>query len=404
MGSVHRARDPELGRTLALKILLEDHQYNPEILRRFLEEARIAGQLQHPGVVPVHDIGRLSDDRPYFAMKLVEGRTLAALLAERKSPAEELQRFLLVFEQVCQTMAYAHSRGVIHRDLKPANIMVGAFGEVQVMDWGLAKLLTQDASSEAPVATEAPVVSSLSAVNFGQTQAGSVVGTPSYMAPEQARGLSVDVRADVFGLGGILCEILTGQPPFLLPRSASDWLLAPERDLGEVHRRLEAIGADPELAALARECLAEAPADRPPGAGAIAERLAGYRSGVQERLRRAEVEARCRRGALGVRRCPRRAERRARRLSAVLALAGVILLALGVGAAWWWQDQRQAIDHKVLLLLAQVDKLTNRSGENQGSEQSLESWREAAGLLDQARQAAGERPGQRFSSPESGRS
>jgi hypothetical protein len=134
MGAVLKGRDPDLGRDLAVKVLLEDHRNRPEFIRRFIEEAQIAGQLQHPGIVPVYELGAFADRRPYFAMKLVKGRTLASLLAHRKEPADELPRLLGIFEQVAQTVAYAHARGVIHRDLKPSNIMVGSFGEVQVMD------------------------------------------------------------------------------------------------------------------------------------------------------------------------------------------------------------------------------------------------------------------------------
>src|SRR5262249_15181745 len=153
------------------------------LARRFLDEARLTAQLQHPGIPPVHDAGTLPDGRPFFAMKLIKGRTLATLLAERKDPAEDLPRFLGIFEQVCQTVAFAHSRGVIHRDLKPSNVMVGAFGEVQLMDWGLAKLLgtpvEEDSEHSTLLVTQAPGLSS---------QAGTVLGTPGYMAPEQALG------------------------------------------------------------------------------------------------------------------------------------------------------------------------------------------------------------------------
>ena len=168
MGAILKGRDVDLGRELAAKVLLEAHQGSPDVVRRFVEEAQIGGQLQHPGIVPVYELGTFPDRRPYFAMKLVRGRTLSSLLAERAHPgaddkpearakvrsgepslalqacekrAADLPRFLSIFEQVCQTMAYAHARGVIHRDLKPANVMVGEFGEVQVMDWGLAKVL-----------------------------------------------------------------------------------------------------------------------------------------------------------------------------------------------------------------------------------------------------------------------
>src|SRR5262249_15184284 len=141
MGTVYRAHDPDVQRRLAVKVLHTKHAGRPELAQRFLEEAQLTGQLQHPGIPPIHEIGRLDDGRPFFAMKLVKGRTLAELLAERQSPAERLPYFLGLFGQVCQALAYAHSRGVLHRDLKPANVMVGAFGEVQVMDWGLAKVL-----------------------------------------------------------------------------------------------------------------------------------------------------------------------------------------------------------------------------------------------------------------------
>jgi hypothetical protein len=125
MGAVHKGRDASLGREVAVKVLLEAHQEKPDLVRRFVEEAQIGGQLQHPGVVPVYELGQFPDPRPYFTMKLVKGRTLAQLLAERTDPAQDRPRFLKVFEQVCQALAYAHARGVIHRDLKPSNVMVG---------------------------------------------------------------------------------------------------------------------------------------------------------------------------------------------------------------------------------------------------------------------------------------
>jgi eukaryotic-like serine/threonine-protein kinase len=220
MGAIIRGRDVDLGRELAIKVLLESHQGNPEVVRRFVEEAQIGGQLQHPGVVPVYELGTFPDRRPYFAMKLVKGRTLAALLRERTGPAQDLSRFLGILEQTCYTVAYAHARGVIHRDLKPSNVMVGSFGEVQVMDWGLAKVLTQGgiadlAATQAVQETVVTTVRSGPARTDDESQAGSILGTPAYMAPEQARGEveRIDERADVFGLGAILCEILTGLPP-----------------------------------------------------------------------------------------------------------------------------------------------------------------------------------------------
>src|SRR5262249_20801752 len=148
MGCVLRAHDPELERPLAVKVLLARHRDDVQMERRFLEEARGTGQLQHPAIPPGHEVGQLADGRPVLASKRIQRTTLADLLKEREGPAEELPRWLAAFAQVCQGVAYAHSRGVIHRDLKPANIMVGAFGEVQVMDWGLAKTLGRETKSE----------------------------------------------------------------------------------------------------------------------------------------------------------------------------------------------------------------------------------------------------------------
>src|SRR5262249_40937307 len=157
------------------------------LLRRFVEEAQVGGQLQHPGIVPVYDVGRLDDGRPFIAMKLIHGRTLAALLAERADPKQDLPRLVGVFAQVCQTLAYAHSKGIIHRDLKPGNIMVGAFGEVQVMDWGLAKVLRPQHRTQAfAPAKEASAIRTVrSATQGAESHPGTVLGTPAYMAPEQ---------------------------------------------------------------------------------------------------------------------------------------------------------------------------------------------------------------------------
>ena len=219
MGIVLKGRDPDLGRDVAVKVLLDSHRDNPDLVRRFVEEAQIGGQLQHPGIVPIYELGAFADRRPFFAMKLVKGRTLSSLLAERTDPARDFPRFLSLFESICQTMAYAHARGVIHRDLKPSNVMVGSFGEVQVMDWGLAKVLPRggaadDAHAGVTRPSETVIATARSASDSDRSQAGSVLGTPSYMAPEQARGEidRLDERCDVFALGSILCELLTGSP------------------------------------------------------------------------------------------------------------------------------------------------------------------------------------------------
>ena len=196
MGAILKGRDPDLGRDIAVKVLLETHRGKTELVQRFVEEAQIGGQLQHPGVVPVYEIGQFSDQRPYFTMKLVKGQTLAALLAVRKDVTDDRTKFVGIFAQVCQTLAYAHARGVIHRDLKPSNVMVGAFGEVQVMDWGLAKVLNEGGVADekkAKVRQTVSVIQTQRSAGLGTpevhspTQLGSVLGTPAYMAPGTSR-------------------------------------------------------------------------------------------------------------------------------------------------------------------------------------------------------------------------
>ena len=296
MGAVLKGRDEDLGRDVAVKVLLEAHRDKPDLIRRFVEEAQIGGQLQHPGIVPIYELGTFADRRPYFAMKLVKGQTLAALLAGRSSPAEGLPRFLGIFEAVCQTVAYAHSRGVIHRDLKPSNVM-GSFGEVQVMDWGLAKVLPRggvadDAAAGRP-GDETVIATARSRGSDAElSQPGSVLGTPRCMAPEQARGeiAGVNERADVFALGSMLCEVLTGEPAFTGRSAGEIQRKAALGDTADALARLDACGAEAELIALARTCLAAEPAGRPRDARAVADRLTAYLVGVQERLHASERE------------------------------------------------------------------------------------------------------------------
>jgi serine/threonine protein kinase/formylglycine-generating enzyme required for sulfatase activity/tetratricopeptide (TPR) repeat protein len=307
MGAILKGRDTDLGRDLAIKVLLDVHKDKPEVIQRFIEEAQIGGQLQHPGIAPVYELGQFADRRPFFSMKLVKGETLSKLLADRDEPAAERGKFLGIFEHVCQTMAYAHSRGVIHRDLKPANVMVGAFGEVQVMDWGLAKVLPaggvadekkaqdqQQARSiiqtlRSKVGSDTPGIFACVGSN---TQMGSVMGTPAYMPPEQALGEidNMDERADVFGLGAILCEILTGKPPYVGEDGTQVFRMASRGKLTDCFTRLDACGADAELIALVKHCLELEPQDRPCHAGELAERVTGYLESVETRLRETELE------------------------------------------------------------------------------------------------------------------
>jgi WD40 repeat protein len=332
MGLVYRAHDPDLRRPLAVKVLREEFKDEPALVARFLAEARITGQLQHPGIPPVHEIGQLPDGRPFLAMKLIEGRTLADLLAAPRDAADGLARLLPVYEQVCQILAYAHARGVIHRDLKPANVMVGAFAEVQVMDWGLAKSVRPGADRNGePGADPAPVPPRTQHETLsGPTVPGAVMGTLAFMPPEQARGEvdRLDERSDVFGLGAILCVLLTGHPPYRERAHGKLLDQAQSADLADALTGLEGCGADAELVRLAKRCLAKEPADRPRNAAAVAQAMAAYQEGVRERLRQAQVE-RVRAEVVA------REERKRRRM--LLTASGIVALVLlaGLGGSLW---------------------------------------------------------------------
>jgi tetratricopeptide (TPR) repeat protein len=339
MGIVYRAIDNVLGREVAVKVLQPGYATASAVARRFVDEARITGQLQHPGVPAVHDLGALPDGRPFLAMKLIKGCTLKELLRQRDEPLGQRGRLVAVFEQVCQAVAYAHAHGVIHRDLKPDNVMVGAFGEVQVMDWGLAKLLTDTAPGgaepAAPAATIAATAIQTARELDDATRAGSVLGTPAYMPPEQAIGAvdQIDARSDVFGLGAILCTILTGRPPYVGADSEATRQLAARAKLDDAFVRLDACGAEPELVALCKRCLAPERDDRPQHGGELAKVVAGLRAAAEERARQAELD-----------RVRAEGDRKRRRVLIALAASTGLLLFAGVGFAWW-QD-RQATERR----------------------------------------------------------
>ncbi|HTU90936.1 MAG TPA: tetratricopeptide repeat protein, partial [Gemmataceae bacterium] len=362
MGAVLRGRDVDLGRDLAVKVLLEKHAGKPEIARRFIEEAQIGGQLQHPGVVPVYDIGRFGN-RPFFTMKLVKGQTLAHLLATRTDPTQDRPRLLGIAMQVCQTLAYAHAKGVIHRDLKPANVMVGAFGEVQVMDWGLAKVLAEGGIADEERANRShqepeDVTTIRTARSSGSdvgtdTEAGTLLGTPAYMPPEQANGevALLDRRADVFGLGAILCEILTGKPPYVGRSAEEVRRKAANGDLADATAHLDGCGADADLIALTKTCLSPEAIDRPKDAQAVADGLTAYLNGVQERLHQAELaEAEAKAKAVE--------EAKRRRLT--LALAATVLLALTLGGGGWLYVKNER-DARQVQLTREVNDALNQA-------------------------------------------
>src|SRR5712664_2513745 len=218
MGVVYAAEDENLQRRVALKVL-DVPGTDGDLANRLVREARVLAALEHPGIVPVHDVGTLADGRVFYTMKFVEGRRLDKYIESVISIPDRLRLFL----RICDAVAFAHARGVLHRDLKPANIMVGPFGEVLVMDWGLAKILRAEVSPGAheadPEATvfEKPKQSAPSgdATEISVvTGHGTVMGTPGYMSPEQARGdvEHLDERSDIFSLGALLQFLVTGQP------------------------------------------------------------------------------------------------------------------------------------------------------------------------------------------------
>lgn len=348
MGIVYRATDLDLRREVAVKILQDRFAPESSTAARFLEEAHITGQLQHPGIPPVYKVASLPDGRPFLAMKLIKGQTLDELL-KTGAPIKRLA----VFEAIAQAVGYAHAHDVIHRDLKPANIMVGAFGEVQVMDWGLAKVLTRMECARPddtdPEATTAPtLIRTQRDSDSSHTKAGSVLGTPTYMAPEQAAGEvhKVNQRSDVFGLGALLCVMLTDKPPFAGQDSESIRLNAVRGKMDEALASLATCDAEPAVVALCRECLSFEPTDRPADGNAVAKVVAELRVAAEERARAAELErakAEVRTEEERKRACVQAAEqRKRRRLWIGLAATLLVGMVASAASAWWANTARLA--------------------------------------------------------------
>ncbi len=257
MGQILQIRDEEVGREMAAKVIKS--QDDPLAVAALLREAKITGQLEHPNIVPLHELGMTDEGRIYFTMKRIEGADLAQLLdpgVEQEGPT--LFEYLQIFVKICDAISFAHSRDVIHRDLKPANIMVGRFGEVQVMDWGLAREVNQPEPGETSRKLElgggrlAGRLRRTERRRTSSTPDGLVLGTPAYMSPEQARGQvdKIDRRSDVYALGAILYQMLTLELPFdggslsaLLDQVAEGALIVPSERTPDRHipRELELV-------------------------------------------------------------------------------------------------------------------------------------------------------------------
>jgi WD40 repeat protein len=265
LGRIFRAYDQRTGRVVAIK---EVRVADRDVLARFAREALVTANLQHPSIVPVYEVGRWSEREPFFAMKLVQGRTLEDLVAGA-APAERLALLPHVID-VADALAYAHGARVIHRDLKPANVLVGAYGETVVIDWGLARNL---GSGE-----EAAALPAAATGDGGATVAGSVMGTPAYMPPEQARGEVVDERADVYAIGAMLYHVLGGRRPYAESNGAHEVLRrvteGPPRPLAGLAPEIPA-----ELVAIVERAMAPRPADRYPTAQGLAEDLRRFQAG-----------------------------------------------------------------------------------------------------------------------------
>jgi formylglycine-generating enzyme required for sulfatase activity len=353
LGQVSVALDNELCRHVALKEIhprLADH---PESRARFLLEAEVTGSLEHPGVVPVYSLGQWPDGRPYYAMRLIRGDSLEDAVQKFHAGPEDaaarelgLRKLLRRFIDVCNAVDYAHSRGVLHRDIKPSNIMLGAYGETLVVDWGLAKM---GARREAPIHAPEVSLGPLTSGNTPATRIGSAVGTPAYMSPEQAAGAldQLGPASDVYSLGATLYTVLSNRPPFV----GDDFFVVRGLILQGAFPPSHVVCADVPraLEAICRKAMALAPADRYSSARALAEEIEKWLGDAPvSAYRESRVEL--------VARWTRRHRTWARAAAASLLLVTMVALA----ASWIVNRARLQTDEAhQQRALAQIDLLCN---------------------------------------------
>ncbi|MBL8755028.1 MAG: protein kinase [Planctomycetes bacterium] len=348
MGRIVGAWDEDLRREVALKIHrgeLGDARQQ----RRFLAEAQITAQLDHPGIVPIHELGVDADGRPFFAMQLVRGRDLGQILADVAAGGTDWTRtrVLHVLLRVCEAMAFAHSRGVVHRDLKPGNIMVGRFGETYVMDWGLAQVV--DGASEGAVATLRDAIADEDADSPLLTRAGDVVGTPAYMAPEQAivGAAATGPAVDVYAIGAVLWHVLVGAMPYASAARGADGVLQALRR-GSPGPLPETV--PPELRAICERAMARRPEDRYPGMIEFGDDLRAFLE-----LRTVRAYATGRFAEL------RKWVARNRLLTATTGVSLAVLLVGAIAVTTLWvkaEDSRRRADASASRLQVELDRST----------------------------------------------
>jgi serine/threonine-protein kinase len=281
MGVVMLAYDERLDREVAIKFLRPDLVNKPALREKFFHEAIVGSHLQHPCVVPIYDLSADNSTHPYFVMKMVTGKSLDTILDRKPDNQLERSRLLKAFEQVCLAIAYAHSQGILHLDLKPSNIMIGPFGEVYVMDWGLAKAYNPDEMAETWV-----LQSGVETANLKKSRSG-IRGTFAYMAPEQIAGQTLTPQTDVFGLGALLCEILTGRPPYRGHNQRRVYAGVACGKVDEAYHGLDECKFDDSMIDLAKRCLSPRPEGRPADADKVAAEVCRY---LESALEQAESD------------------------------------------------------------------------------------------------------------------
>ncbi|MFT5684975.1 MAG: sulfatase activating formylglycine-generating enzyme [Myxococcota bacterium] len=338
-----------MGRVMAMKIIRPELARHSTALSRFIEEAQISAQLQHPGIVPVHDIGRTSDGRVFFTMQEIRGQTLKAHIGRRALGQEDalsLRKIISALHEVCEAVGYAHARGVLHRDLKPDNIMLGDFGEVLVVDWGLARVLQQEGRTVELVTHRTAVGSA--------TLSGHIQGTPAYMPPEQAAGQRdrVSARSDVYALGAILYEILACRPPY--PGSNVETVLEAVR---AGPPQLLPLSASPELTSICWIALARQPEDRYPQAHAMAEALSAWLEGTLGREKARSVVRRAHTFTPRAARLRRRARQLRAEAREHLDVTPTWSNEEEKAEGWEWEDMADELELEATLAEQQAEQL-----------------------------------------------